>query len=133
MVDFDFDGHDDMLLSEPCASFVTSGSSWEVYRWTNGLCQDIGDMGAHYAAWSFDKAPWDGALRFGDYLRSSAHEGGLGYYIISANCVKHGKEQQMETRMGTGENDVASQLYKTAPKIMASSIVMRLVQQRMAL
>ena len=116
MVDFDFDGHDDMLLSEPRASFGTGGGSWEVYHWTNGFYQAIGDIGAHYAAWSFDKDPWDDALRFWYYWHSSAHEGSLGYYIISANGVKHEKEQQMEIRMDAGENDVASQLYKTVLK-----------------
>ena len=50
LVDFDFDGHDDMLLSEPMADFGTGGGCWTAYHWTNGLYQAVGSFGAHYAA-----------------------------------------------------------------------------------
>ncbi len=50
------------------------------------------------------------------HWHSSAHEGTLGYYIISANGVKREKVQQMEIRMDADENDIASQLYKIALK-----------------
>ena len=50
LVDFDFDGHDDMLLSEPMADFGTGGGCWTAYHWTNGLYQAMGSFGAHYAA-----------------------------------------------------------------------------------
>ena len=117
LVDFDFDGHDDMLLSEPMADFGTGGGCWTAYHWTNGLYQAVGSFGAHYAAWSFDKDTGDsGGLRFWYYWHSSCREGPLGYSIISANGFKDDKSQRFSIAMDSDENDVASQLYRTALK-----------------
>ena len=117
LVDFDFDGHDDMLLSEPMAHFGTGGGSWTAYHWTNGLYQAVGNFGAHYAAWSFDKdVGGSGGLRFWYYWHLNCRKGMLGYYIISAKGVKDEKNQRFSITMDSDENDVASQLYRTALK-----------------
>lgn len=117
MVDFDFDGHDDMLLSEPMADFGTGGGCWEVYHWTNGTYQAIGNVGMHYAAWSFEKNPeGDEGLRLWYYWHSNCCSGMLGYYLISEKGVRDKKEQRFFVVMDSGERDVASQLYRTALK-----------------
>ena len=116
MVDFDFDGHDDMLLSGPMADFGTGGGCWTVYHWTNGLYQAIGDIGAHYAAWSFEKNPDGGGLRMWYYWHSSCCSGTLGYYQLSEKGVRDGKEQNLFIVMDSAGKDVASQLYSTVIK-----------------
>ena len=106
-----FDGHDDMLLSEPMANFGTGGGCWTAYRWTNGLYQAVGSFGAHYAAWSFDKDTGDsGGLRFWYYWHSSCREGTLGYYIISAKGVKDDKSQRFSITMDSGDQDCGRDL-----------------------
>ena len=114
LVDFDFDGHDDMLLSEPMADFGTGGGCWTAYHWTNGLYQAVGSFGAHYAAWSFDKDTGDsGGLRFWYYWHSSCREGTLGYYIISANGVKDDKGQRFSiTYEGCAHRATANETHR---------------------
>ena len=116
LVDFDFDGHDDMLLSEPMAGFGTGGGCWTVYHWTNGHYQAIGSIGAHYAAWSFEKNPGGEGLRLWYYWHSNCRSGMLGYYLISREGVKDEKEQHLFIVMNSDEDDVASRLCKMVLK-----------------
>lgn len=54
LVDFDFDGHEDMLLSEGMREFGNGGGGFDVYRWMDGLYLRIGDVCLHPACLQFE-------------------------------------------------------------------------------
>lgn len=112
LVDFDFDGHDDMILSEPLQNFGTGGGCWTVYHWTNGTYQAIGDVGAHRTAWSIEKDPQEGYVRFWYYWHSSARTGMLGYDEIEPTRI--GRKEKLYLTFDDDENCLASKLYKAA-------------------